>query len=1041
MRGVFGSKNAFTSSVKEQTFIFFELGFAMRNTQKRAFARHKVTLAVLAAMTASVNGTALGQQEAPEIEELVVVGSQIRGARITGALPVSVVGADQISATAAVSGDDLFRSIPEAGDITFNGTYLGGGNSNAARGDVATVSLRGLAQGNTLLLLNGRRSVVHPTAQTDNETPVFGYNVNALPVMGLERVEILKDGAAALYGSDAVAGVVNNVLRSDFTGLQLDMQFGSAEGDEWTANTVWGSDFAQGRGNVSVYLGTSHKDAVMASDQPYLATLDRRDQVAGTSFEGSVLFDQRGTGSSWGGFQAVGIRAPIRSNNVAITDVAGSFVVQPRGMAGCTYAIDSNICLGAGAVTTNARREMRQDSRKMDDFGILPDTDRYNLFSFVNYDFNDTTSLFGELGLYTAETNLFSTPPSSLASTPITIPASNYWNPFGPAGSPNRLPGLNIPAEGLPLTIRNYVFTDFGPRLINVKNDQYRLLGGIRGEFGAWGWESAVLYNESNVRDWQEHASNSLTQQSLAKSTPDAYNPFAGGDPQYWSNPQPASPNSPAVARSFLINAVRENNATLSLWDFKVSQSELWELPAGPIGLAAGVELRREGYLDDRDTRQDTSTTYRDSVTGILYGSDLMGHSPSLDVKGSRNVTSAFVEFAVPVISPDQGIPLVQALDLQFAGRYEDYNDVGSVAKPKVAMSWDVMGGLRLRSSWSQGFKAPNLDVLNQQVLERLIGRRDNVRCEADLRAGRITNFSQCTASYGVPSQRAGNPNLKPEESESLSYGLVFEPEFLPESLGTFTFTVDNWEIEQSGIVGVMDDQTAINLDYLLRLTGGSNTNVVRREASPADVLAFAGTGLTPAGEVLFVNAAFTNLLPLLVSGIDVGVVYERELGRFGTLDMNLNATKLTDYFQDADEVRLTLLAARQAGVINPGVPVTGATDLIGRNGNPEWKWTLSSTWTMDEWQVGFMTQYIDSVIQDSVLDANLNPWLVDTLQTYNLYGQYTYEGLFGGDTTTFKVGARNLTDEDPPLAQGGYLGNIHQPVGRYVYAGVRHAF
>ena len=101
----------------------------------------------------------------------------------------------------------------------------------------------------------------------------------------------------------------------------------------------------------------------------------------------------------------------------------------------------------------------------------------------------------------------------------------------------------------------------------------------------------------------------------------------------------------------------------------------------------------------------------------------------------------------------------------------------------------------------------------------------------------------------------------------------------------------------------------------------------------------------------------------------------------------------------------------------------------------------MSSTWTMDEWQVGFMTQYIDSVIQDSVLDANLNPWLVDTLQTYNLYGQYTYEGLFGGDTTTFKVGARNLTDEDPPLAQGGYLGNIHQPVGRYVYAGVRHAF
>ena len=975
------------------------------------------------------------------IEELLVVGSQIRGARITGALPVSVVGSEQIANTAAVSGDDLFRSIPEAGDITFNGTYLGGGNSNAARGDVATVSLRGLAQGNTLLLLNGRRSVVHPTAQTDNETPVFGYNVNALPVMGLERVEILKDGAAALYGSDAVAGVVNNVLKSDFNGAEMDIQFGAAEGSEWTANTVWGSDFDQGRGNISLFFGASHKDATLASDYPFLATSDRRSQVAGTSFANSVVFDQRSSGSAWGGFQAVGFPSRVTSNGAPVTDVAGNFVVQPAGIPGCTYAVDSGICYGAGAVTTNDRREMRQDSRKLEGVGILPETDRYNIFSFVNYDVTESLEFFGELGYYTAETNVLSNPPSSLASTPITIPASNYWNPFGPVGSPNRLPGLNIPDEGLPLTIRSYVFTDFGPRQINVKNDQYRVLGGLRGELGSWGWESALLYNEANVRDFQEHASSTLTQQALARTTPDAYNPFAGGDPVWWSNPSPVAANNPDVARSFLIGAVRENNAKLALWDFKLSQAELLQLPAGAVGVAGGIELRREEYIDNRDARQDTSTPYTDTVTGIEYGSDLMGHSPSLDVEGSRNVTSAFIEFAVPVIGPEQRIPLIQALDLQLAGRYEDYNDVGSVAKPKVAMSWDVVEGVRLRSSWSQGFKAPNLDVLNQQVLERLIGRRDNVRCEADLRAGRITSFSQCTASYGVPSQRAGNPNLKPEESESFSYGLVFEPQFLPADLGSLTFTLDRWEIEQEGIVGVMDDQTAINLDYLLRLQGGFNPNVVRRDPTPADVLAFEGSGLAPAGEVIYVDAAFTNLLPLLVSGLDMGVMYQTELGRFGSLNLNLNATKLMDYYQDADEVRTTLLQASQDGILNPGVPVTGATDLIGANGNPEWKWTVSATWEREQWQVGFMTQYIDSVVQDSVLDANLNPWIVDSMQTYNLYAQYTLDGLIGNGITTLKLGARNLTDEDPPLAQGGYLGNIHQPVGRYVYAGVRHSF
>ncbi|MDO9521451.1 MAG: TonB-dependent receptor [Pseudohongiella sp.] len=1006
----------------------------------RSFTNRKIAIAVMTVMGVSGTEHAYSQQEAPAIEELVVVGSQIRGARITGALPVSVVGADQITATGAISGDDLFRSIPEAGDITFNGTYLGGGNSNAARGDVSTVSLRGLAQGNTLLLLNGRRSVVHPTAQTDNETPVFGYNVNALPVMGLERVEILKDGAAALYGSDAVAGVVNNVLRSDFTGAEMDVQYGSAAGKEWTANMVWGSDFAQGRGNMFVYAGTSKKDAILASDESYMATLDRRDQVVGTSFEGSVVFDQRGTGSAWGGFQSTPFMQ-VRSNGVAVTDVAGNFIVQPSGIPGCTYALNSGTCYGSGTVTTNPRREMRQDSRRIEGLAILPDTERNNVFSFINYELTEQLSFFGEVGYYAAETNALSTPPTSLASTPITIPANNYWNPFGPVGSPNRLPGLNIPDAGLPLTIRSYVFTDFGPRLVNVKNDQYRLLGGLRGDIGTWGWESAVLYNEANVRDSQEHASSTLTQQALAKSTPDAYNPFSGGDAVWWSNPQPPTANSADVARSFLIQAVRENNTKLTLWDLKLSQGELLMLPGGPVGMAGGIEFRREQYLDDRDHRQDTTTTYRDMVTGITYGSDLMGHSPSLDVKGSRNVSSAFIEFAIPVISPLQGIPLVQAIDVQLAGRYEDYNDVGSVAKPKVALAWDVVDGLRLRSSWSQGFKAPNLDVLNQQVLERLIGRRDNVRCEADLRAGRISNFSQCTASYGVPSQRAGNPNLKPEESESFSYGLVFDPQFLPAQFGSVTFTVDRWEIEQSGIVGVMDDQTAINLDYLQRLSGGSNPNVVRAMPTPADDLAYQGTGLTPVGEVLYVNAAFTNLLPLLVSGIDVGVVYEKDFDRIGNLNLNLNATKLTDFYQDADEVRTTLLKARQDGVINPGVPVTGATDLIGQNGNPEWKWTLSATWSLASWQVGFMTQYIDSVVQNAVLDANLNPWLVDSLQTYNLYGQYAFDGLFGGGKTTVKLGARNLTDRDPPLAQGGYLGNIHQPVGRYVYAGVRHAF
>src|SRR5690606_18258051 len=137
---------------------------------------------------------------------------------------------EQIAATGAISGDDLFRSIPQMGDVSFVGTN-GGNSSNYARGDVASVNLRGLGVGNTLMLLNGRRTVVHPTSQADgNLVPVLSYNANAIPVGNLQRVEVLLDGAAAIYGTDAVAGVVNNVLRDDFSGAEITVQRGVGEG-------------------------------------------------------------------------------------------------------------------------------------------------------------------------------------------------------------------------------------------------------------------------------------------------------------------------------------------------------------------------------------------------------------------------------------------------------------------------------------------------------------------------------------------------------------------------------------------------------------------------------------------------------------------------------------------------------------------------------------------------------------------------------------------------------------------------------------------
>ncbi|MFV8819274.1 TonB-dependent receptor domain-containing protein [Haliea sp. E17] len=991
---------------------------------------------------------AQSQNSGAALEEVVVVGSQIQGARITGALPVSVVSQEEIQAVNAVSGDDLFRSLPAAGDVTFNGTYLGGGNSNAARGDVSTVSLRGLAQGNTLVLINGRRSVVHPTSQTDNQTPVFGYNINAIPVAGLKRVEILKDGAAALYGTDAVAGVVNNVLQDDFVGLETNFQYGTSENDEWSFNTLFGTELGGGRGNASFYFGTVQQDELLKKDQSYLATADLRPEVAGTSFADVSAFNGLSGYSGWGQFKALNpdgsvISDPITSNGVPVTRSDGNFQIHPAsGNCAATLVSSDTLCVDDSITSQN--QDLYIDDNKEPGYSQLPSVERYNFFSFVNYDLTDKLSFFGELGYYWAKTEAISSSGASLGHTPIFIPADNYYNPFGPVGSPNRLAGLEgVPDEGLPLEIEAYRYLDTPPRKVEVENSQYRILGGLRGDIGAWNWESAVLYNEANVKDSQDHISSQLIQQALALTTPDAYNPFAGGDVNNVSNPVIGTPNPQSTIDSFLITAVRENTTSLALWDFKISRPDLFSLWAGDVGVSTGVEYRKETYEDDRDSRQDTSSPYVDIVFGGVYPSDLMGHSPSPDVDGDRDVMSAYLEFSVPVISPEMGIPLVQAIDLQLAGRYEDYSDVGTVTTPKIAGSWDIVDGLRLRGSWSEGFKAPNLEVLNIPVLARSYTRTDNVKCEADLQQGVISDFSECNRSLGVLSERAGNPDLEPEDSTSYSFGVVFEPTFLPERFGSLIFTVDKWEIEQTGIVGVLSDQTAVDLDYYYRMLGSSNPNINRQPANSVEVDEFAGVvdasgnPLAAAGTIESVNALFFNLLPLKVGGIDFGVVWDTSLGKLGDVRFNFNGTKLTDYYSDPTEQDALLASAQASGVINGGVNLEGTSgDLIGQNGNPELKWTLTTTWDKGPFQVGLMTKFTDAVEQPAVRNSEGKAWKVDSQTTYNLYGQYTMD-----NGMSFKIGARNLTDEDPPLAAGGYMGNLYQPYGRYVYASIHKSF
>jgi outer membrane receptor protein involved in Fe transport len=996
--------------------------------------------------------------------DIVVVGSQIRGARITGALPVNIVGLEQIEGVAAVSGADLFRSIPQLGGVTFNEQVLGGGNANAARGDVSTISLRGLGQGNTLILINGRRTVLHPTSQAitgvvDSGVPTFGYNANAIPVGGIERVEVLRDGAAALYGSDAVAGVVNNVLQSNFKGLKLDAQYGLAEGTnvrEFQANGLVGTDFNENRGNVSLFVGYAQKSKLLASDNPYTANPDRRAYVAGTPYAAVAAFNGTGTGGPWGTFRATG-SGIITYNGANLTNASRQFHTQPNTNVGCVAPTGTTgVCyddgVGTTEMTTPAANPPDANLRfntpaTFPDLTQQPSVKRLNAFSFVNYELLDNLSFFGEAGFYGGKTKSRIGAAGSLANIPITMAANAYWNPFGPTGSPNRLPGLvGVPAAGLPITISSLSYVDLGSRSVKVSNYQYRFLGGLKGSLGNWSWESAALYSWATAADTQENFSNTKLQAAINRTTSDAYNPFNGGCVATPSVGD-CTPNSQATIDSFKIAATRRTRTSLALADFKVSTPNVLNLwGENEIGLAAGVEIRRETYHDNRSTYQGgilgTDTTYTDAVTGIFYGSDLGGASPSPDVRGKRTVKSAYAEVAIGLLNPLDRIPLIRSLDVQVAGRYEDYSDVGDVAKPKVAASWEIFKGVKARGSYSKGFRAPNLEVINTSTLDRVNTGVDYVLCEADLRARRITNFSQCARSISVLRRSGGNRNLKPETSTSWSFGGVIEPP-LPSGWGRMTLTVDRWRIRQENVVGLLDYQNGLNLDYLQRVGGSTNPNVVRMAPTADDIAAVAGTGLQPVGQLLYVIANFDNLLPVTVQGIDFQLDYRLRGTPIGNFSFNVNASKLISYFVGVPEGVQQVLAAKAAGTINAGIPLIGGGDVVGRDGQPRWRLSATATWSSGPVTIGAFTQYIDNVYESAVLDATATPFPVKGQTTVNLYAQYTF-GEEGGrwlKGTSFQVGARNIFDKDPPFSSGGYLSQLYSPTARYWYTSVKKTF
>lgn len=961
------------------------------------------------------------------IEEVVVAGSYLPDTMAIN--PVSVVGRAEMSALGVATLGEMMRAVSSNGSAEFNDQNEG---PNDARGDVGSANLRELGAGNTLILLNGRRVITHPVDQAVGSVPTVVANLNMIPIAAIDRIEILRDGASALYGADATAGVINVVLTDSIEGVTISPRFGAAENtslQELGVDFAAGMSLGEGRSQLNLFGSLFRSSGYVAAEQPRTADADLR-RLVPEHWRLNDEFDGRSSRAPFGEFQTGSLDPStgeftsmrVRRSTSNVTSSDGRFHIQPVQFdPGDTTVyphapgveLDDGSLPGALYYNTNEHR------------GISAETERIGLLSTLDHQFNAGLAVNAELSLYRADSFL----PRSVISLDqelgnIVVPRTNYYNPFGAVTSAHRLPGIDAPAEGLDVLVRRYRPIEMGRRSVDVSNRVWRALVGVSGHVDAWRWDTALLQSEARNQDRElNRIARTLLEQQLALSTPDAFNPFGGG-----------YVNSRATLDAVRVSIQRDSKSSLRSWDLRLVNASLAPLPGGDIGLAAGLDWRWEAYWDDRDSRVDGT---RPASNGDP--SDVIGVSATPDSDGSRQARGGFVELRVPIVGETNALRAAHRLDLQIAGRYEYLDDIGEgVFAPKLALGWQPLPAVLIRASYGEGFQAPNLVLLNHSTLTRLnSGQEDFWRSD-------VTGLPEDTGANSRTSTREGNPDLELQRSRTYILGLAYRPQ----ATSRFSVTLDYWRFEQNGVVDNFGVENQLALDFLLRKRGSFNPYILRAAPTAADLEDFAAWNAAnpddqraPVGAAINVIDPYLNLQPRTARGLDIALSNLSVPVPFGTLEISLEATRLLELSQKNavfNQLRRTLadsnLNPAEAAIIFDEIGAAIDPDRIGLNGNPRWKALLMAEWSRGRWSAGAAVQYVGDFIDASARNPRTGEfWQVDDWLVVNSHLEYGFASPW---LDRLRVGVRNLFDSEPPLADEdfGFFSNYHDAKGRFYY-------
>ncbi len=996
---------------------------------------------------------------APDDETIVVTGSRIARPNLESPSPITSLSLQELTQTGDVSLGDTLNKLP-----SMRSTYSA---SNSTRfigtAGLNILDLRGLGVNRTLVLVNGRR---HVTTSPGDST----VDVNTIPVDLTERVDVVTGGNSAVYGSDAVAGAVNFVLKRDYEGLRLRAQSGvTPRGDRpsYFGSLTAGTNFADGRGNIAGSAEYSESGALYFTDRSRYSSTGRRQFNASEN-----VLNEPGTGN---GISDTTFYSRVR--NIAISEggaitsacpaaVAGNAAVAARRAFNCTGEL-SNTGAALGRVfvfddTGNlVPNVVEKDFRPFGSGNAIgglgssqrltgqlqPGIKRYSANVLAHYDVSDAFRPFVE-AKYVRVDAIQEGQPTFLQGT---LPASySVTNPFLSAQAQSVL--AQTLAPGATTFTAQRINVDFGARGENHRRETYRIVGGVEGTFNT-DWRYELAFNYGHLDTFYATSGNVNVQkfirsQNAVRNTAGAIVCGVNADAST-TNDDPAcvpvnlfgkGAPSAAALNYFVVNSTRREEADQYDVTAFVSGdlSQLFELPGGPIGFSLGGEYRRE-----------TAYSAFDEVT--RSGATFLNAIPIFDPP-AQVVKELYGEVRIPLL---KDVPFFQELTINGAGRVSDYNigATGTVYSYNAGLTWSPIRDIRLRGSYARSVRAPTQGDLfsspSQTFLNGLVDPCSQINIRNN--PNRVTNcaaagvpttqtFNGITEPFtnvptaGISGLNGSNPNLREETADSFTGGVIIQPSMVP----GLTLSVDYYNIKITNVIFSLLPQTIINQCYDSP-SGINNQYCAALTRNPNGT--FAGqSGVTHAGVQIafpttgqsFLSGPF-NFAKQKTSGIDADLSYSRDIGPAkvtlrGIVSYLINRDNYTDIntpsFIDQQKFEV---------------------------GDPEWAGSFTANADFGMFDINYNMRYIGKQTvatqfetQNSVQGRPANN---PDAFPFVFYPDVTYHNLrVGADVTDkfrFYAGMDNVFDRQPPYDITGTTGaqGIFENVGRFMYAGIEAKF